>query len=157
VTRAELRRIDVDLSALMREVCAELQEREPGRRVELVIQEGVRARCDPRLVRIGLANLAQNAFKFTRRVPVPCVEFSASEGADGRIHHVRDNGAGFDMAYAARLFTPFQRLHAQEEFEGTGIGLATLQRIVHRHGGRVWAEGTPGGGAAFHFTLGEDA
>ncbi len=155
VTRSELRRDDVDLSALVKGVVVEVQEREPARRVGVTVQEGVHVRGDARLLRVGLVNLVGNAFKFTRNEPDPRVEFGVTSGADGRVYHVRDNGAGFDMAYAGRLFQPFQRLHTLAEFEGTGIGLATLQRIVHRHGGRVWAEGAPGQGATFYFTLGE--
>jgi light-regulated signal transduction histidine kinase (bacteriophytochrome) len=156
VTRSELRREPVDLSALFREVAAELQERDSGRAVEVVVEDGIQARGDPRLLRVGLANLAENAFKFTRNQPAARVEFGSRQGdAGGRVYFVRDNGAGFDMAHAAKLFTPFQRLHSLAEFEGTGIGLATWQRIVHRHGGRVWAEGSPGAGATFLFTLGE--
>jgi light-regulated signal transduction histidine kinase (bacteriophytochrome) len=155
VTRSELRREPVDLSALFREIAAELQEREPGRRVEVAVEEGLQIRGDARLLRVGLTNLAENAFKFTRNRPAPRVEFGSRDEAGGRVYFVRDNGAGFDMAHAAKLFTPFQRLHSPAEFEGTGIGLATWQRIVHRHGGRVWAEGSPGAGATFLFTLGE--
>lgn len=155
VSRAELRRQDLDLSALVREVVAEVQDREPGRRVAWRIQAGVQARADPRLLRVALVNLVENAMKFTRPAAEPRIEFEAQDGPEGRSYLVRDNGAGFDMAYAGRLFQPFQRLHTAEEFEGTGVGLATLQRIVHRHGGRVWAEGQPGRGATFYFTLGE--
>jgi PAS domain S-box-containing protein len=154
VTRGELRREPVDLSQLVREVAAEVAEREPSRRVVVEVQDAVLVRGDARLLRAGLVNLVGNAFKFTRNTPEPWVGFGASEGPDGRTYHVRDNGAGFDMAYAGKLFQPFQRLHAPAEFEGTGIGLATWQRIVHRHGGRVWAEGAPGRGATFYFTLG---
>jgi light-regulated signal transduction histidine kinase (bacteriophytochrome) len=155
VTRSELKRDEVDLSALVTDVAAEVQQQEPGRRVELAVEPGVRVRGDARLLRVALVNLVGNAFKFTRDQPQPRLEFGVTAGADGRVYHVRDNGAGFDMAYAGKLFHPFQRLHAVSEFEGTGIGLATVQRIVHRHGGRVWAEGEPGTGAAFFFTLGE--
>ena len=155
VTRSELRREPVDLSALVREVAAEVQEREPGRRVELEVQDGVAVRGDARLLRVGLVNLIGNAFKFTRDHPAPRIRFEAVATPRERVYTLRDNGAGFDMAYAAKLFKPFQRLHTAAEFEGTGIGLATWQRIVHRHGGRVWAEAAPGRGAAFHFTLGE--
>jgi signal transduction histidine kinase len=153
VAGTELRQEDVDLSGVAREVAAELREREPARVVEIVVQGGVRARGDPSLLRDLLHNLLNNAFKFTRSTPAARVEFTATDGPGGRIHLVRDNGAGFDMAYAARLFKPFQRLHPPEEFEGTGIGLATVQRIVHRHGGRIWVEATPGLGASFFFTL----
>jgi PAS domain S-box-containing protein len=155
VTRSELRRDDVDLSALVRAVVAEVQEREPGRRVDVTVQDGVHVRGDQRLLRVGLVNLVGNAFKFTRQRADARMEFGVTSGAEGRVYHVRDNGAGFDMAYAGKLFQPFQRLHTPHEFEGTGIGLATVQRIVHRHGGRVWAEGAPGEGATFYFTLGD--
>ncbi|HET9599610.1 MAG TPA: PAS domain S-box protein, partial [Anaeromyxobacteraceae bacterium] len=154
VTRGELRREAVDLSQLFRDVAAEVADREPSRRVVVEVQDGVLARGDARLLRAGLANVVGNAFKFTRDTLDPRVGFGTTEGPDGPIYHVRDNGAGFDMAYAGKLFQPFQRLHAPAEFEGTGIGLATWQRIVHRHGGRVWAEGAPGRGATFYFTLG---
>ena len=152
--RAEREAREVDLSALAREVAAELAEQEPGRRVEVAVQEGVRGRGDARLLRVALTNLLENAFKFTREAPAARVEFGATRAGVETVYFVRDNGVGFDMAYASRLFQPFQRLHGSAEYEGTGIGLATLQRIVHRHGGRAWAEGTPGAGAAFFFTLG---
>lgn len=155
VSRAELRRQRLDLTALVREVADEVQDREPGRRVEWRIQPGVEAHADARLLRVALVNLLENAMKFTRPAAEPRIAFEAREGPEGRTYLVRDNGAGFDMAYAGRLFQPFQRLHTPEEFEGTGVGLATLQRIVHRHGGRAWAEGQPGQGATFSFTLGE--
>jgi len=156
VSRTELRRQKLDLSALVREVADEVQEREPGRPVAWRIQPGVEAHADARLLRVALVNLLENALKFTRPAAEPRVEFQARDGPEGRSYLVRDNGAGFDMAYAGRLFQPFQRLHGPEEFEGTGVGLATLQRIVHRHGGRAWAEGQPGQGATFYFTLGEE-
>jgi light-regulated signal transduction histidine kinase (bacteriophytochrome) len=160
VTRAELRRETVDLTALVRELAAEVQERQPERQVEVAVAEGVEARGDARLLRVGLANLLSNAFKFTRDAPAPRVEFGVEAGTDpagreARVFYVRDNGAGFDMAQAGKLFTPFQRLHDASEFEGTGIGLATFQRIVHRHGGQAWAEAAPGRGATFRFTLGD--
>ncbi len=155
LARSELKVERVDLSELFRAVAAEVQEREPSRRVEVLVQGGVFASGDARLLRVGLTNVVDNAFKFTRRQASPRVEFGMREEAGRRAYYVRDNGAGFDMAYAGKLFQPFQRLHGQAEFEGSGIGLATWQRIVHRHGGRVWAEGEPGKGAAFHFTLGD--
>ena len=111
------------------------------------------ADVDPRLARILLDNLLGNAWKFTSKEPLPRVEVGATGEGGGRVFFVRDNGAGFDMAFAAKLFAPFQRLHTVSEFPGTGIGLATVQRIVHRHGGRIWAEGAIGAGATFHFTL----
>jgi signal transduction histidine kinase len=117
-----------------------------------VIEPGLVARADSRLLRIVLENLLGNAWKFTQRTERPRIELSRDASGEG--FTVRDNGAGFDPKYVSRLFAPFQRLHKSEDFEGTGIGLATVDRIVRRHGGRVWAEGKPGRGAAIHFTLG---
>ncbi len=155
LSRAELSREQVDLSALACDVARELEARERERRVELVVQEGVQARGDPRLLRVALEKLLENAWKFTAKHPHARVELGALEQDDGTVYYVRDNGAGFDMAYADKLFAPFQRLHAAGEFPGSGIGLATVQRIVQRHGGRVWAEAAIDGGATFSFTLGE--
>lgn len=154
-SRGELRRQSVDLSALAGEVVADLREREPGREVTFEIEPGVRADGDPRLLRIALEQLLGNAFKFTRGKAHGRIAFGCGAGERGRAFFVRDDGAGFDPARADRLFQPFQRLHRADEFEGTGIGLATLRRIVHRHGGTAWAEGRPGQGACFWFTLGE--
>jgi light-regulated signal transduction histidine kinase (bacteriophytochrome) len=152
VSRGPLRREVIDLSAIAREVAAELRKSRPEREVEFVMAGGLTATGDPRLLRIALENLLGNAFKFTEKRPRAVVEFGAT--GDGRVaYYVRDNGVGFDMAYADKLFGAFQRLHPPEHFEGTGIGLATVQRIVHRHGGRVWAEGDVGEGATFYFTL----
>ena len=142
-----------DLSALARTSASQLSARYPERRVEVVIQEGLQAEFDARLVEALLDNLLANAWKFTAKVTEPRVEVFALEACGVRAFCVRDNGAGFDMRYAGKLFAPFQRLHSASEFPGTGIGLATAQRIVHRHGGRIWADSTPGKGAAFHFTL----
>ncbi len=145
-----------DLSAIARSVAAQVAQRHPERLVETVIEDGLRAVFDPQLMEVLLDNLIANAWKFTAKVPHAKVEFSSS--TDGRVtsYCVRDNGAGFDMQYAGKLFAPFQRMHAAAEFSGTGVGLATVQRIVHRHGGRIWAEATPKKGAAFHFTLSGD-
>ncbi|HEX2182907.1 MAG TPA: CHASE domain-containing protein, partial [Rubrobacteraceae bacterium] len=152
VSRGPLRREVIDLSAIAREVAAELRKSRPEREVEFVIAGGLTATGDPRLLAVALGNLLGNAFKFTEKRPRAVVEFGAT--GDGRgAYYVRDNGVGFDMAYADKLFGAFQRLHPPEHFEGTGIGLATVQRIVHRHGGRVWAEGEVGEGATFFFTL----
>jgi light-regulated signal transduction histidine kinase (bacteriophytochrome) len=152
VGRAELHRAEVDLSALAREVASELQRREPERALELVIQPGLHADADARLLRIVFENLLGNAWKFTRKVSSPRIEVGRAEVNAGAFF-VRDNGAGFAMSYADKLFRPFQRLHTEAEFPGTGIGLATIQRIIDRHGGRAWAEGEVGRGAAFYFTL----
>ena len=154
VARAEMKRETVDLSALAGEVLAELQKRDPDRRVECRIEPGLTAKGDARLLRVALVNLLGNAWKFTGRQPQSRIEFGALRDTDGApAFFVRDNGAGFDMTYADKLFGAFQRLHTSHEFPGTGVGLATVQRIVHRHGGRVWAEGAVGKGATFYFTL----
>jgi signal transduction histidine kinase len=153
VTRAELRRERVNLSELARAVLGRLREAQPGRAVEFVVQDGLVAQADPRLLDVVLVNLLGNAWKFTGKRASARIEFAA-EGADSpRVFFVRDNGAGFNAAYAGKLFGVFQRLHRAQDFEGTGIGLATVQRIVRRHGGRVWAEGEVDRGATFYFTL----
>jgi two-component system sensor histidine kinase/response regulator len=154
VTRADLREQEVDLSALARLILARLREGEPERVVEVKIRPGVVVTGDGQLLRIALENLLENAWKFTSRQAESRIEFGVTQVAGEPTYFVRDNGAGFDMTYADRLFGPFQRLHPQNEFPGSGIGLATVQRIIHRHGGRVWAEGLVGQGATFQFTLG---
>jgi DNA-binding response OmpR family regulator len=153
VGRAELHRADVDLSALACEVASELQRREPERALELVIQPELRADADARLLRIVFENLLGNAWKFTRKVSLARIEVGRADVSPEAPFFVRDNGAGFAMSYADKLFRPFQRLHVESEFPGTGIGLATIQRIIDRHGGRAWAEGEVGRGAVFYFTL----
>jgi signal transduction histidine kinase len=152
VSRSELRHEPLDLGTIAAEVVNELRQAEPQREVEVTFAAGLEARGDDRLVRVLLANLLSNAWKFSCRRERAHLEVGA-ETADGEtVFFVRDDGAGFDPAYGDKLFTAFQRLHGAE-FEGTGIGLATVQRIVHRHGGRVWAEGEIDRGATFHFTL----
>jgi len=153
ITRAELRRQPVDLSALARTVAAELHRREPARQVQWAIADGLAAEGDPSLLRVALDNLLGNAWKFAGKRPDARIEFGRGQRDGQTAFFVRDNGAGFDMAHAKKLFGAFQRLHTRAEFEGTGIGLATVQRIVHRHGGRVWAEGEVERGATFYFTL----
>jgi two-component system sensor histidine kinase/response regulator len=154
VTQAELREQEVDLSSLVEVIAARLREAEPDRAVELKVRPGVIVTGDGQLLRIALANLLENAWKFTGREAAPTIEFGLTHAGGEPTYFVRDNGAGFDQAYAGRLFVPFQRLHRASEFPGSGIGLATVQRIIHRHGGRIWAEGTVGQGATFHFTIG---
>jgi two-component system NtrC family sensor kinase len=154
VARAELRREDADLSQIAMTVLADLRRREPERAVTTVVCDGVQADADPRLVRVLLENLLGNAWKFTTKSPDARVEFGVAEREGKSVFFVRDNGAGFDAAYSDKLFSPFQRLHTEAEFPGTGIGLATVHRIVNRHGGRVWAQGEVGKGATFQFTLG---
>jgi light-regulated signal transduction histidine kinase (bacteriophytochrome) len=156
VTRSEMRFEKIDLSTLVSRIRKELQERQPDRKVEFAISPGLVGRGDARLLRIVLENLLGNAWKFTGKHPLAKIEFGITHvghGHDKPVFYVRDDGAGFDMAYVDKLFAPFQRLHAPTEFPGTGIGLATVQRIIHRHGGRVWAEGEVEKGATFFFTL----
>jgi signal transduction histidine kinase len=153
VTRSELCYESVDLTALGWNIASELRERSSGRSVEVVVADGMAARGDRQLLRIALENLFDNAFKFTSNRPAAFVEFGIARDGPRPVYFVRDNGAGFEMAYASKLFGPFQRLHSATEFPGTGIGLATVQRIVHRHGGEIRAEGMPGKGATFSFTL----
>jgi light-regulated signal transduction histidine kinase (bacteriophytochrome) len=153
VTRSDWKPERVDLSALFRASAAQLGAIDPQRKVSVVVQEQIFADVDLRLGRALFDNLVGNAWKFTANVPSARIEFGGSENSGTRTLFVRDNGAGFDMAHAGKLFAPFERLHTQGEFPGTGVGLATVQRIVHRHGGRVWAEGKVGEGAAFYFTL----
>lgn len=153
VSRGELRREPIDLAAFAMEIRATLEEQFPERRVLWDIAQSLPARADPVLSRVLLDNLLRNAWKFTAECEQAKIEFfSSSEGGE-TVFVVRDNGAGFSMDYAAQLFKPFQRLHDPRRFEGTGIGLAIVQRIVRRHGGKIWAEGREGEGATFHFTL----
>ncbi len=155
VGRAALERRAVDLAEVARGILAELQETGPGRSVEVVVPPTLPVAADRNLMAVLLHNLLANAWKFTSRTEGARIELSAARVDGEMAYTVRDNGAGFDMRYAEQLFTPFQRLHTVDEFPGTGVGLATVRRIVQRHGGRVWAEGEIGRGAAFHFTLGE--
>jgi PAS domain S-box-containing protein len=153
VTRSEMRDEQVDLTALAETVVAELREHEPGRTVKFTAEPGLTANGDPPLIRVVLENLLGNAWKFTEKNPAPVISFDRTEIAGRSGFVVRDDGAGFDMAFAGKLFGAFQRLHSGREFAGTGIGLATVQRVVRRHGGEVRAEGAVGRGAAFSFTL----
>ena len=153
ITRAEMHRVPVDLSALARAVCDELKITEPARRVEFVIKPGLVTKADAGLMRAALENLLGNAWKFTGHRTDVKVEFGSRLEGGERVFYVRDNGVGFDMKYDSKLFGAFQRLHTSAEFPGTGIGLATVQRIIHRHGGRVWAEGETNRGATFYFSL----
>lgn len=157
VTRSEMRREQVDLSRIASRLCTDLQQGQPERQVEWVIQPGLSAQGDAHLLDVVLENLLNNAWKFTSKHLQSRIEFGMIFQENGiPIYFVRDDGAGFDMAYADKLFGPFQRLHGMHDFPGNGIGLATVQRIVHRHGGRVWAKGVVEGGATFYFTLAEE-
>jgi signal transduction histidine kinase len=155
VVRSEIKAETVDLSALAHAVAAELQKAEPTRQVEFVIGERITATGDRRLLRVALENLLGNAWKFTAKRTSAKIEFSMTGNNGTRAYFIRDNGAGFDMAYINKLFGAFQRLHTTREFTGTGIGLATVQRIIHRHDGRIWAEAKVEQGATFYFTLGQ--
>ena len=153
VTRAEMRTEAVDLSDMARDIAAELQRTTPTRQVEFAIAPGLGTRGDPRLLRVALDNLLRNSWKYTAKQAQPRIEFGSIQVNGTRAFMVRDNGAGFDMKYADKLFWVFQRLHSVAEFEGTGVGLATVRRIISRHGGRIWAEGAVDQGATFYFTL----
>jgi len=153
LSRAEMNFRKVDLSKLVREIAAELKKNEPERTVEFIIAEEATVCGDLHLLRVALENLLGNAWKFTGKRPHATIEFGVSQHNGQPVYFVRDDDAGFDMTYADRLFTPFQRLHDSTEFEGTGIGLAIVQRIIHRHGGTIRAEGEVGKGATFYFTL----
>ena len=156
ITRVEIKRSDMDVSALVHQIIHDLQQREPERKVEVSVWDGVHVQADMRLVRVALENLLGNAWKFSSKTGQPRIEFGMMQEGERKVMFVRDNGAGFDMAYADKLFGPFQRLHGMNEFPGTGIGLATVHRIVSRHGGRIWCQARPGFGATFFFTLQED-
>lgn len=153
VTRGDMRREPVNLSVLAETIAEELKKTQPERQVEFVIEEGLTVNGDARLLKLVLENLLSNSWKFTAKHTRARVEFGA-ERSDGKFaYFVRDDGAGFDMAYVEKLFSPFQRLHAPTEFPGTGIGLALVQRIIHRHGGHVWAQGEVEKGATIYFTI----
>ena len=155
MTARELNCERVDLSQTALQLVEELHSEDPGRNVEFVVAPGLAAQGDPTLLRLVLQNLLANAFKFSSRTPAARIEFGR-QADSSQAFFVRDNGAGFDMRFAERLFGVFQRLHSQSEFPGTGVGLATVQRIVRRHSGRIWAESAPGRGATFYFTLWEN-
>ena len=153
VSQSKLRKETIDLSALAKVIIHKLQENEPQRKVIVHIMPGLQDCADKRLLEIALTNLLSNAWKYTSRENSAQVEFGVTANNGKAVYHVRDNGAGFDMQYADKLFTAFQRLHSAEKYEGTGIGLATVARILRRHGGQIWAEAEVDQGAAFYFTL----
>jgi len=155
VSRKQIHPEAVDLSAIARRIANDHCEREPERQTQWLIQDGLRAQGDAPLLSLLLKNLLDNAWKFTSREPLARIEVGSEPGADGNtVFYIRDNGAGFDMAYASKLFGTFERLHSPQEFSGSGIGLATVKRVVDRHAGRVWAQSLPNHGAGFFFTLG---
>jgi PAS domain S-box-containing protein len=155
VSRSEMHRETVDLSSMVKVIAEEFLAREPMRRVDLLVEPGIESEGDPVLLWVALNNLLDNAFKFTAGEAEARIEFGYEERNGRRVFFIRDNGVGFDMEYAEKLFGVFQRLHSMTEFPGTGVGLATVQRIIHRHGGEVWGEGVVGRGAVFYFTLAE--
>ena len=155
-TRTGLKREQVDIGAQASEIIAWLRSAEPGRRAEVVIADALVTTGDSRLIRLALENLLSNAWKFTGKCEHAIISVGAVDHPGGRVFFVRDNGAGFDMRYAGKLFDPFQRLHPATEFEGSGIGLAIVHRILNRHGGRIWAESKPGKGSTFFFTFASD-
>jgi PAS domain S-box-containing protein len=156
ISRAGMVREKINLSPLAEEIAAELLASQPQRKARIVIPPELPVRGDRLLLRVVLENLLSNAWKFTSEQPTTCIELGVKANGSETIHFVRDNGAGFDMRHADKLFGVFQRLHRESEFPGTGVGLATAQRIIHRHGGRIWAEAAPGAGATFFFVLGDD-
>jgi PAS domain S-box-containing protein len=155
ISRSDIHRIPMDLSEMVQDIAEELRQTQPDRTVELMIQPGLTTNADRNLMRITLQNLLGNAWKFTGKTSLPKIEFGETDFKGQCVYFIRDNGAGFNMAYAHKIFGAFQRLHSVNEFEGTGIGLAIVQRIIQHHGGRIWAEGEAGKGASFYFTLQE--
>lgn len=153
VASAELKRERVDLSALAEEILSDLQRSQPERHVQVRVQPDLGTHGDVGLIRLAMQNLLGNAWKFTGRAADACITFGAVEQEGETVFYVQDNGAGFDMAHAEQLFHPFERLHSSSEFPGTGVGLAIVERVVRRHGGRIWTEAAPGEGATFYFTL----
>jgi two-component system, sensor histidine kinase and response regulator len=153
-TRTEMHLMPVNLSSLAREISERLQTSAEDRQADWIIAPNITVEGDLGLLRSAMENLLSNAWKYTSRTPRARIEFNVDPQANGvPTYYVRDNGAGFDMKYANRLFGPFQRLHTEHEFPGTGVGLATVQRIIHKHGGRIWPEAVPNQGATFYFTL----
>lgn len=153
ITRSQLKREPVDLALLAREVVHELRQTEPCRDVVFAIGDRLEAQADPVLMRVALTNLLGNAWKYTGRRNQALISFGKELRGTQTVFCVRDNGEGFDMTYAAKLFAPFQRLHSAREFPGSGVGLACVARVVHKHGGRIWADARTGEGAAFFFTI----
>jgi len=151
--RLEIKTEQVDLTQLAGEVMKDIRQLDPSRKITLYIQDDMQVVADRALMRVVLDNLLGNAWKYTGKIPNPVISLGQMETSTKKIFYVRDNGAGFDSAKAEKLFNPFQRFHSNQEFQGTGVGLATVRRILERHGGRIWAESRPGEGAAFYFTI----
>jgi light-regulated signal transduction histidine kinase (bacteriophytochrome) len=154
ISRQDIDRVDYDLSSLATTILNSFCDADPARNVEVVIGKGLRAPVDPNLMEIGLTNLLNNAWKFTSKIENARIEFGATEKGGQTVYFVKDNGVGFDSTYAEKIFLPFHRLHAEKEFEGTGICLAIVERIIRRHEGRIWEDGEIGNGVTIYFTLG---
>jgi len=154
ISRREVSRSNIDMSKLVSSIVADLREADPAKKVKFDIAEGITAYADQRLIEVALSNLLENAWKFTLHIENARIEFGGREQEGKTVYYVRDNGAGFNPEFIKKMFLPFQRMHSEKEFEGTGIGLAIVERVIRRHGGEVWAEGEVGKGAAMYFTLG---
>ena len=154
IEKQKIRREEIDLSEMTRRIISDLHYSQPKKRVHVIIQKGIKANADSQMLNIVLTNLLNNAWKYTSKKENPQIEVGTMKEGDKTVYFVSDNGAGFDMKLADRLFVPFQRLHAEKEYTGTGIGLAIVERVIKKHGGRVWAESEVGKGATFYFTLG---
>jgi light-regulated signal transduction histidine kinase (bacteriophytochrome) len=153
ITRSQMKRQPIDLASIARELIHELRQAEPDRNAVFAIADSLDVMADPVLMRVALSNLLSNAWKYTGRMAHALISFSKEHIAGQVVFCIRDNGAGFDMAYASKLFAPFQRLHSAREFAGSGVGLACVARVIHKHGGRIWADAKTGEGAAFYFTV----
>ncbi len=153
VTRGDLHHSDVDLSAMANEILVEMGHGDPAREVKVNLPDRLCVHADKRFIRVVLENLLSNAWKYTEKEDQPEISMGCEKKGEQTVYFIKDNGAGFDMKYAHKLFTPFQRLHSSQQFDGTGVGLATVHRVIHRHGGEVWAQGEVGKGAIFYFTL----
>jgi signal transduction histidine kinase len=149
-----MKKENINLCAIVRNYIAELKETEPRRRIELIVENNVQGYADPQLIHLALENLLRNAWKFTSKKDITRIEFGTILKENQTVFFIRDNGEGFDMKFAEKIFEPFKRGHAEKEFGGTGVGLSIVQRVIGRHGGTVWAEGGVGEGATFYFTLG---
>lgn len=156
VTRQELVREEISLSSIVFSVVDDFRERDPKRNVQVNVQEGVEAFADPRLATAALTNILENSWKFTGRTEAPRIEFGMEKSGNEKVYYIRDNGVGFDSRFVQKIFMPFQRLHKSTDFPGTGIGLAIVERVIRRHGGRLWAESSPGEGTTVYFTFGAE-